>query len=65
MVGSKIIYVIDNMGIKDLTNMYAQSPRATGPSAQGIHIRQITSDYVSSNMYQQYHLQHSKIHPNI
>ena len=28
MVGSKIIYVIDNMGIKDLTDMYAQGPQA-------------------------------------
>ena len=34
-----------NIGISDLPDMYAQSPRA-----EGIHIRQITSAYVTTNM---------------
>ena len=29
------------MAIRDLPDMYAQSPRAAGPRAEGIHIRQI------------------------
>ena len=40
-----------NMGMRDFPNMYAQSPRA-----EGIHIRQITSSHVTSNMY---HFQYS------
>ena len=40
-----------NMGTRDLPDMYAQSPRATGPRAEGIHIRQITRAHVTSNMY--------------
>jgi len=36
------------MGMRDLPDMYAQSPRATGPRAEGIHIRQIMSAYVTT-----------------
>ena len=39
-----------NIGMSDLPDMYAQSPRAAGPRAEGIHIRQITSAYVTTNM---------------
>ena len=39
-----------NIGTSDLPDMYAQSPRATDPRAEGIHIRQITSAYVTTNM---------------
>ena len=40
-------YVCDscNMGTSDLNDMYAQSPRA-----EDIHIRQITSAHVTTNM---------------
>jgi len=40
------------MGIRDLTDMYAQSPRATGQRAEGIHsyIRQIMSAHVTTDM---------------
>jgi len=38
------------MGMRDLPDMYAQSPRATGPRAKGIHIRKITSAHVTTNM---------------
>ena len=34
------------MGMRDLPDVYAQSPRA-----EGIHIRQITRAHVTSNMY--------------
>ena len=54
-----------NMGTRDLPDMYAQSPRAAGQRAEGIHIspraagqraegihiRQITRAHVTSNMY--------------
>ena len=40
-----------NMGTRDLPDMYARSPRAAGPRAEGIHIRQITRAHVTSNMY--------------
>ena len=39
-----------NIGTSDLPDMYAQSLRAAGPRAEGIHIRQITSAYVTTNM---------------
>ena len=35
-----------NMAMRDLPDMYAQSPRA-----EGIHIRQITNGHVTSIMY--------------
>jgi len=34
------------MGMRDLPDMYARSPRA-----EGIHIRQITNAHVTNNMY--------------
>ena len=40
-----------NMGMRDLPDMYAQSLKAVGPSAEGIHIRQITNGHVTSIMY--------------
>ena len=39
-----------NMGISDLPDMYAQSLRAAGLRAEGIHIRQITSIDVTTDM---------------
>ena len=50
------------MGARDLPDMYARSPRAAGPRAEGIHIRRITSAHVTSTMY---HFWHSKNLPNI
>ena len=46
------MYVFDscNMGTSDLPDMYAQSLRAAGPRAEGIHIRQITSAHVITIM---------------
>jgi len=40
-----------NTGIRDLSDMYSQSLSAAGPRAEGIHIRQITSMYVTTNTY--------------
>ena len=45
------IYYCCNIGTSDLPDMYAQSLRAVGPRAEGIHIRQITPAYVTANMY--------------
>ena len=42
--------------------MYARSPRAAGPRAEGIHIRQNTRACVTTNML---YFQHSKICPNL
>ena len=39
-----------NMGSSALPDMYARSPRAAGPRAEGIHIRQSTSAHVITNM---------------
>jgi len=39
------------MGMRDLPDMYTQSPRAAGLRAEGIHIRQIMNAHVTSNMY--------------
>ena len=39
-----------NIGKSDLPDMYAQSPRAAGLRAEGIHIREITSAYVTPKM---------------
>ena len=58
---SGCVYIIDvrcesvtcnscNIGTSDLRDMYAQSPRAAGPRAEVIHIRQIMSAYVTTNM---------------
>ena len=51
-----------NMGKRDLPDMYARSPRATGPRAEGIHIRRITSTHVTSTMY---HFRHFKNLPKL
>ena len=39
-----------NMGMGDLSNIYAQSLRATGPRDDGIHMKQITNAHVTSVM---------------
>ena len=39
------------MGMGDLPDMYTQSPRATSPRAEGIHIRQIMNAHVTNVMY--------------
>ena len=39
------------MGTRDLPDMYALSPRACGPRALGIHIRQITRAHVTTIKY--------------
>ena len=39
-----------NMGMSALPDMYSQSPRAAGPRAEGIHIRQSMSAHVTTNM---------------
>ena len=46
----KTLFDSCNMGTSDLPDMYAQSPRAAGPRAKGIHIRQITSAHVTTIM---------------
>ena len=38
------------MGTSDLPDMYAQSPGTTGLRAEGIHIRQIMSAHVTTDM---------------
>jgi len=38
------------MGTSALSDMYARSPRAAGPRAKGIHIRQSMSAHVITNM---------------
>ena len=38
------------MGMSDLPNMHAQSLRAAGQRADGIHTRQITGAHVTTNM---------------
>ena len=39
------------MGTRHLPDMYALSPRACGPRALGIHIRQITRAHVTTIKY--------------
>ena len=39
------------MGTRDLPDMYALSPRACGPRALGIHIRQIPRAHVTTIKY--------------
>jgi len=46
-----VMYNSCNMGTRDLPDMYAQSPRAAGPRAEGIRIRQITSAHVTTTVY--------------
>ena len=40
-----------NMAIRDLPDMYALIPRACGPRASGIHIRQIPHGHVTTIKY--------------
>ena len=39
------------MGMRDLPDMYARSPRAAGLRVEGINIRQITNRHVTSILY--------------
>ena len=48
--GYNITFDSCNMGTSGLPDMYAQSPRAAGPRAEGIHIRQITNAHVTTIM---------------
>ena len=50
-----IICISYNMGTSALPDMYARSPRAAGPRAEGIHIRQSTSAHVITNMLHFWH----------
>ena len=47
-----------NMGMRDLPDMYAQSPGAACPRDEGIHIRQIPNAHATSVM------QHFHCHSN-
>ena len=38
------------MCVRDLTDIYTQSPRAAGPRAEGVYISQITSTHGITNM---------------
>ena len=55
----KTVCISCNMGRRD---MYAQSPRAAGSRDNSIHIRQITTAHVASNMY---HFFYAKNLPNL
>ena len=46
-----MLHISCNIGTRDLPDMYALSPRAYGPWALGIHIRQITRAYVTTITY--------------
>ena len=46
-----MLHISCNIGTRDLPDMYALSPRAYGPRALGIHIRQITRAYVTTITY--------------
>ena len=39
------------MAMRDLPDMYAQSPRVAGLRAEGIHIRQIMNGHVTTIMH--------------
>ena len=43
-----MIHSTCNMAIRDLPDMYTLSPRACGPQALGIHIRQIPHGHVTT-----------------
>ena len=43
-----MLHISCNIGTRDLPDMYALNPRACDPWALGIHIRQITSAYVTT-----------------
>ena len=40
------------MGTNGLPDIYTRSPRAAGPRAEGVYIRQITSAHGITNIYQ-------------
>ena len=44
----EVLHITCNMGSHDLPDMYALSPRAYGPRALGIHIRQIPRAHVTT-----------------
>ena len=46
-----MIHSTCNMGARDSPDMYALSPRACGPRASGIHIRQIPRAHVTTITY--------------
>ena len=47
----EVIHITCNMCSRDLPDMYALSPRACGPQASGIHIRQIPRAHVTIITY--------------
>ena len=47
----EVIHNTCNMGARDMPDMYAFSPRACGPRASGIHIRQIPRAHVTTITY--------------
>ena len=47
----EVIHSTCNMGACDSPDMYALSPRACGPRALGIHIRQIPRAHVTTITY--------------
>ena len=60
-----------NMGTSGLPDMYTRCPRAAGPRAEGVHIRQTTRAHVTTIKYGQgihnkgefeYDSDHKKIH---
>ena len=46
-------YTMDTSGLPD---MYTRSPRAAGPRAEGVHIRQTTSGHGITDMYHSHSL---------
>ena len=44
----EVLHISCNMCTRDLPDMYALSPRACGPRALGIHIRQISRAHVTT-----------------
>ena len=53
----EVIHSTCNMGTRDSPDMYALSPRACGPRASGIHIRQIPRAHVTTITYV-FHTEH-------
>jgi len=47
----EVLYISCNMCTCDLPGMYALRPRACGPRALGIHIRQIPHAHVTTITY--------------
>jgi len=44
----EVLHISCNMCTRDLPDMYALSPRACGPQALGMHIRQIPHAHVTT-----------------